>query len=199
MTAQELLEALRRINTLLALRLNLHDTVPFPLRNFFIRSGRATFRVKDEFDLDLSIGDQDPSSQLFFVDFRFLFSPAASEPPAGRSRDQIEFKVNGLLRDRGLRDCFDFLHDLVLTHKLSILRHQANEMARGHWSDHIKVEAIHRSLVVQYWLRRPGGKNWIEIGIRRGKEKHGEHLVSQLALRCFRAGREVSKHQWTWG
>ena len=198
MTAQELLKALRRINTLLSVRLNIYETIPFPLREFWIRSGRATFRVKDEFELDLSIADQDPSSQLFFVDFRFIFAPASPEVPVGRIRDQIEFKVNELLRKDGLRGCFDFLHDLVLTHKLSILRQEANEMARGHWSDHIKIEAVHRSLVVQYWIQRPGGKNWVEIGVRRGKERdatslQGSQPVPQIALRWFRAGKEVPK------
>lgn len=198
MTAQELLKALRRINTLLSIRLNIEETIPFPLRGFSIRSGRATFRVKDEFELDLSIADQDPSSQLFFVDFRFIFSPAAPEVPMSRIRDQIEFKVNDLLRNKGLSDCFDFLHDLVLTHKLSILRQEATELARGHWSDHIRVEAVHRSVVVQYWIQRQGGKNWVEIGVRRGKEKHARSLqgprpVPQIALRWFRAGKEVSE------
>ena len=198
MTAQELLKALRRINTLLSVRLNIGETIPFPLRDFSIRSGRATFRVKDEFELDLSIADQDPSSQLFFVDFRFIFSPAAPEIPMSRIRDQIEFKVNDLLRNQGLSGCFDFLHDLVLTHKLSILRQEASELARGHWSDHIRVEAVHRSVVVQYWIQRPGGKNWVEIGVRRRKEKHttslqGSRPVPQIALRWFRAGKEVSE------
>ncbi|KAL8825432.1 MAG: hypothetical protein Q9191_004424 [Dirinaria sp. TL-2023a] len=196
MTAKELLKAFRRINTLLSVRLNIEETIPFPLRDFSIRSGRATFRVKDEFELDLSIADQDPSSQLFFVDFRFIFSPAASEIPMSQIRDQIELKVNELLRSKGLSGCFDFLHDLVLTHKLSILRQEASALARGHWSDHIRVEAVHRSVVVQYWIQRPGGRNWVEIGVRRGEEKHSNSLqgsrpVPQIALRWFRAGKEV--------
>lgn len=197
LTASELLHALRRINTLLSIRLNLHQTIPLPLRNFSIASGRATFRVENEFEVDLSIADEDSSSQLFFVDFRFLFSPAASELPAGRLRDQIEFKVNDVLKRDDLAGCFDFLHDLVLTHKVSILRHQAYEMVRGHWSDHLKVEAVHRSLVVQYWIQRSGGKNWIEIGIRRGKPKTtlgsaSTPSIPQLSLRWFRAGKEVA-------
>jgi len=197
LTASELLHALRRINTLLSIRLNLHESIPRPLRDFSIASGRATFRVKDEFEVDLSIADEDPSSQLFFVDFRFLFSPAAPELPAGRLRDQIEFKVNDVLKRDGLAGCFDFLHDFVLTHKVSILRHQAYEMVRGHWSDHLKVEAVHRSLVVQYWIQRSGSKNWIEIGIRRGKPKTtlgsaSTSSIPQVSLRWFRAGREVT-------
>lgn len=145
--------------------------------------------------MDLSIADEDSSSQLFFVDFRFLFSPAAPDLPASRLRDQIEFKVNGALKRDGLPGCFDFLHDLVLTHKVSILRHQAYEMVRGHWSDHLKVEAVHRSLVVQYWIQRSGGKNWIEIGIRRGKPKTtlgsaSTSSIPQISLRWFRAGKE---------
>ena len=196
LTAQDLLKALRRLNTLLSIRLNIHETVPLPFRDFSIASGRATFRIKDEFEVDLSIADEDPSSQLYFVDFRFLFSPVAPQLPAGRLRDQIEFKVNDVLKRGGLAGCFDFLHDFVLTHKVSTLRHQAYEMVRGYWSDHLKVEAVHRSLVVQYWIQRSGGKNWIEIGIRRGKPKNTSisasiHSVPQIALRWFRGGKEI--------
>lgn len=197
MSAQDLLKALRRINTLLSIRLNIHDNIPLPFRNFSIASGRATFRVKTEFELDLSLANEELSSQLFFVDLRFLFSPGLPELPASRLRDHIEFKVNEILKRDGLAGCFDFLHDFVLTHKISILRHQAYEMLKGHWSDHIKVEAVHRSLVVQYWIQRSGGKNWIEIGIRKGKSKIKSEPTSvlarpQISLRWFRAGKEVA-------
>lgn len=196
MTSQELLRVLRRINTLLSIRLNLHETIPLPFRDFRIASGRATFRVKDEFELDLSIANEDPKSQLFFIDFRFLFAPATANLPAGRFREDIERRVNHILGKDGLAGCFDFLHEFVLTHKIGILRHQAFEMVRGHWADHLKVEAVHRSLVVQYWIQRPGGKNWVEIGIRKGKARRtttsSEHpAIPYIALRCFRAGKEV--------
>ena len=196
MTARDLLKALQRMNTLLSIRLNLHENIPLPFRDFSIASGRATFRVRDEFELDLSIAEEDPSSQLYFVDFRFLFSPGAPELPQSRLRDQLELKINDVLKRDGLAGCFDFLHDFVLTHKVSILRHQAFEMVRDHWSDHLKVEPVHRSLVVQYWIQRAGGKNWVELGIRKGKPKKTSvpasiPSVSQLALRWFRAGKEV--------
>ena len=196
LSPQEMLKALRNINTLLSIRLNLHETIPPPFRDFSIASGRATFRVPGEFEVDLSIAEEDPSSQLYFIDFRFLFSPAPAELPPGRLRDEMEGKANAVLKREGLRGCFDFLHDLVLTHKLSILRNQAFDMSRGPWLEHLKVEAVHRSLVVQYWLNRPGGKNWIEIGIKRRRMKERLHpsdtpLIPHIALRWFRGGKEV--------
>ena len=196
LSPQKMLKTLRNINTLLSIRLNLHETIPPPFRDFSIASGRATFRVPGEFEVDLSIAEEDPSSQLYFIDFRFLFSPAPTELPPGRLRDEIEGKANNVLKRDGLRGCFDFLHDLVLTHKLSILRSQACDMSKGPWSEHLKVEAVHRSLVVQYWLNRPGGKNWIEIGIKRRRRKErlpsDARLIPYIALRCFRGGKEVA-------
>lgn len=192
-----MLQALQHINTLLSIRLNLHEKIPPSFRDFSIASGRATFLVRDEFEVELSIADEDPLSQLYFVDFRFTFSPTSAEIPNGRLRDEIEGKTNDFLKREGLSGCYEFLHDLVLTHKLNILKHQAYDMARGLWSQHLKVEEVHRSLVVQYWPNRPGGKNWIEIGIRRRYEKNPSQRPANqnsphIALRWFRSGKEVT-------
>lgn len=197
LSPEQMLKALRNINTLLSVRLNLHEKIPSHLRNFSISSGRATFQFPDEFEVELSIADEDPSSQLYFIDFRFIFSPAPAEIPAGRLRDQIEGKTNDVLKRENLQGCFEFLHDLTLTHKISILRNQAFEMLRGLWSEDLKVEAVHRSLVIQYWLNRPGGKNWIEIGIKRRKEKttvssSETQNIPHVAIRWFRGGKEIT-------
>lgn len=177
--------------------MNLHEKVPLSLREFTISSGKVTFHVRDEFELELSIADEDPSSQLYFIDFRFAFSPAVVEIPSGRLRDEIEGRTNDILKREGLAGCFDFLHDLVLTHKLTILKGQAVEMAKGPWSEDMRVEAVHRSLVVQYWLNRPGRKNWMEIGIKRQKERikahgWGRQDVPHIALRWFRSSKLVT-------
>lgn len=183
---------------MLSIRLNIHETIPPPFRDFKIASGRATFRVKDEFAIDLAIADEDPKSQFYFLDFQFLFSPVKPELSPGRLRDDFENKLNDILKVEGLSGCYKFLHNFVLTHKLSILRNQAYELLRGHWSDQMKVEAVHRSLVVQYWLHRPGNKSWIEIGIKRGKNKSSNELCPnqdnpEIALRWFRAGKEMKE------
>ncbi|KAL9133293.1 MAG: hypothetical protein Q9175_005525 [Cornicularia normoerica] len=193
---QKLINALRRIDTLLSIRLNVQENIPPVFREFSIASGRATFHVVDEFEVDLSIAEEDASSQLYFVDFRFAFSPTPTELPAGRLRNEIEGRANDVLKHDGLQGLFNFLHNLVLTHKLLILRNQAHEMARGHWCEYLQVEAVHRSVVVQYWSNRPSGKNWIEIGLKRGKEARlsyssQSHGIPHIALRWFRNGNEV--------
>ena len=152
--------------------------------------------MPEEFEIDLSIAEEDPASQLYFIDFRFLFTPSPLEVPAGRLRDELEGKANDVLKRDGLRGCYDFMHDLVLTHKVSVLKQQAGEMARRHWSENIRVDAVHRSLVVQYWINRPGGKSWMEIGIKKGRRKIDSRLSSgpgtpYIALRWIRYGKEV--------
>lgn len=186
------------INTLLTIRLNLHEKVPPYFERYTIADGRVTFRVEDEFELDLSIADEDPSSQFFFVDFRFLFSPCMTEIPEGRLRDEIERKTNDVLRQEGLTGCYNYLHNLVLTHKIQILTDQAEELGRGRWSENLLIERVHRSVVVQYWLNRPGGKNWVEIGIKRSKPERRlfptGRVTTEIALRWHRNGKEVLDH-----
>lgn len=196
LSSQNLLKILHRINTLLSIRLNLHENIPPLFREFSIASGRATFRIPNAFEVDLSIAEEDPASQLYFIDFRFTFSPAPGELPAGRLREEIEGRANDVLRREGLQGLSVFLHTLVLTHKLSILKNQAYELASGFWSEHLKVEAVHRSIVVQYWTNRTGGKNWIEIGLLRGRETRISYSLTtqripRIGLRWFRDGKEV--------
>ena len=193
-----MLKTLQRVNTLLSIRLNVYERIPPPFREFKIASGRATFKVKDEFEVDLAMADEDPKSQFYFLDLRFLFSPVNPTIPSSRLRNGLEGKLNEILRAEGLGGCYKFLHNLVLTQKLSVLRNQAYEMVRGPWSDQLKVEAIHRSLVVQYWLQRPGSKNWIEIGIKRGKNRSSRESEfgqdnPEIGLRWFRAGKEMKE------
>lgn len=180
----------------MSIRLNLHETLPPHFTSFTIASGRATFSVPEEFEVDLSIADEDPSSQLYFIDFRFLFAPVSSSLPFGRLRDEVEGRTNELLKNEGLSGCYNFLHEFVLTHKIHVLRKQAAEMAQGRWVESIQLETLRRTLVLQYWLNRPGGKNWIEIGIRSGLRKDGKRTfksvgASYIGIRWFRNGREV--------
>ena len=194
--SQNLIRALRRINTLLSIRLNLQENVPPVFRKYTIGSGRVTFHVTGEFEVDLSIAEENISSQLYFVDFRFAFSPTPAELPAGRLRNEVEGRANDVLKHSGLQGLFDFLHHFVLTHKLLVLRNQAYELAKGHWSECLQVEAVHRSVVVQYWSNKPGGKNWVEIGLKLGKEirlsySSRKQRIPQIALRWFRSGKEV--------
>ncbi len=191
-----MLKAVRNINILLSLRLNLHETIPPPLKNYDIHDGRVTFEVAGEFEIDLSIADEDPASQFFFIDFRFLFWPSSTEAPSGWNRDQIEAKVNTVLQKGGLQGCYHFLHELVLTHKINTLRRQAFDMSREKWSGMLKLELLHRTLVVHYWVNRPGKKNWIELGIVSGDKKDlaGRviaHPISRIALRAFFQGKQV--------
>jgi mediator of RNA polymerase II transcription subunit 14 len=164
-----MLKELREINTLLHLRLNIYEH---------------------------EIADEDPASQLYFIDFRILFSPSLAEIPLGQLRAEIETKANDALKKDGLVGCYNFLHDLVLTNKIHVLRRQALEMVRGKWSETIRLETVRRSLVLQYWLHRAGGKSWVEIGLVSGKLRGKDGVLkedgpSRIGLRWFREGKEV--------
>lgn len=192
LTAKQLLKTLRNMNVILATRLNLHEDLPPHFTDFSIADGRATFTVKDEFEVDLSVADEDPGTPFYFIDIRLSFHPS-SEVINDRLRGFMERKVNDDLANRGLKGCYDFLHGFALTHKLNVLRSQASELIRGKWFDCIRIESFRRRLIVQYWAGMPGPKNWIEIGISSGNQTgyHSKPPTPKLALRWFRKGIEV--------
>jgi len=198
LSPQEQLKWIENINTLLSLRLSLEDNdkIPYHFKDFAIGSGRVTFKVKGEFEVDLTIADEDFDKQLWFLDFRFLFSPAPAQL-SDALRGYVESKVNDILAVEGLAGCYHFLHEFVLTHKITEIRRQANELGRGRWIDTLKVEQLNRAMAIQYWASRypPGGsKSWVILGVRSGKRPDRvphPRFTSRLALRWFRDGKEV--------
>ena len=195
-TADAMLDGLRRINVLLSIRLKLYENIPLPFRDYTIKSGRVTFKIENECAIDLSIADEDVTKQFYFIDLRLSFSPASSELPTGRLRLEFEARANDVLAQDGLKGLYDYAHNLILTHKLTILRNQAYDLAKAHGSDHVRIERLRRNVVVQYWRERPVPKSWIELGVRRGKSKGIAHSgeetrTSEIALRWFRDAKEI--------
>ena len=192
LTAKQLLKTLRNMNVILATRLNLHEDLPPHFTDFSIADGRATFTVKDEFEVDISVADEDPATPFYFIDIRLSFSPS-SDVINDRLRGFMERKVNDDLGKKGLKGCYEFLHSFALMHKLNVLRGQASELIRGKWFDCIRIESFRRRLIVQYWAGMPGPKNWIEIGISSGRQRgyRSKPPTPRFAVRWFRKGVEV--------
>ncbi|KAK2762815.1 mediator complex subunit [Arachnomyces sp. PD_36] len=190
LTAKGILKTLRKINKIICVRLVLHDPIPPPFQTYLIHDGRVTFTVPNEFELDLSIAEENHTSQFYFIDIRFLFSPSSSIPK-GRFFNDLDTRINFILMKEGLVGCFNFLHNLILTNKINILFKQALALSRGHWSDTLRVELLHRTLVVQYWANRPGGKSWVEIGVKSGRHGDGARGIPCLGLRWMRDNKEV--------
>jgi mediator of RNA polymerase II transcription subunit 14 len=199
MSPSELLSAMDNLNTLLSIRLNIHeyDSLPPQFADYSIQSGRVTFHVKDEFEVDLTIADEDPEKQFWFLDFRFLFSPSVSSL-AENMRFALETRVNGVLDKEGLLGCYRFLHEFTVTHKISELKRQAYSLTRSRWTETLKVESLHRAISIQYWTDRygkDGPKSWVIIGVYSGKSeagRSGEDEPSRIGLRWFRDSKEVT-------
>lgn len=188
LSSTEILKTLSNINTLLALRFSLHSPPPPYFKDYTISSGRATFKVEHEFEVDMSVGDEDPTSQLYLIDFRLAFKPAAGAPFPETLKNEIEGRGNTVLKSKGLEGIHDFLHDFCLTHKINILMRQAHEMLQGRWTENLRIQQIKRTLVIQYWTNRAGeGKSWIEVGVKRGVAGK----PSRLGVRWMREGKEV--------
>ncbi|KAE9988176.1 hypothetical protein EG328_000132 [Venturia inaequalis] len=194
--AKRMLKVLNTLDTMLNIRLVVHENLIPQLRNYRIANGRATFNFPSEFELDVYITGEDPALPFYFLDVRFLFNPAP-QIADGFLRNEIEFKLNAILAENGLRGACDFIHSFILTHKISVLKRQAIEMSRGNWASSLHIEQVHRVLVVQYWTESPQSKSWLEIGIDSGKKKarrvasDKDAITSFLKVRWMRNGKEV--------
>ncbi|KAK4611886.1 Mediator of RNA polymerase II transcription subunit 14 [Fulvia fulva] len=193
MSAKQLLKTLQGMNVTLATRLNLHEDLPVHFNDFRIANGRATFRVPGEFEVDLSVADEEPTSQFYLIDIRFLFVPA----PIGLHealRAQLELRANAELSAKGLQGCYDFLHNFVLTHKINVLKSQVAKLAQEKWFDCLSVQTHRRVITLQYWTAVPGRKSWLEIGVATGKDAARRFRRTpnpQLSIRWFRRGEEM--------
>lgn len=191
---KQILKTLRSINSILCSRLVLYEALPLAFHNYRIHDGRVTFSVATEFELDLSIADEDPTSQFYFIDFRFTFEPCTNIFDARLYHD-VAARANDVLKNQGLLGCYEFLHDLTLSYKINVLYKQALELARGQWSENLRVDMIHRTLVVQYWTNRTTSKSWVEIGIRSDRREaqvtHHGTQTSHLDVRWMQDNKEV--------
>ncbi|RMZ70281.1 hypothetical protein GMOD_00000355 [Pyrenophora seminiperda CCB06] len=195
-SSEQALKLLRYMNTSLSIRLNVHENLPRHLQNWRIHSGRVTFVIDNELEFDVMSFVEDASEQWFLIDLRLLFTPAPIITVGSRFFMQVKLQADFILKDKGLSGLFDFLNNFILTHKISVLRSQAVALVRAGWAGSLKVEPVHRLLVVSYWTNRPGKKNWIEIGISSNRPKNGNiswrgQPIPSLTTRWFRQGKEV--------
>ncbi|KAK4147698.1 mediator complex subunit MED14-domain-containing protein [Dichotomopilus funicola] len=198
LTPQETLNCLNEVEVSLHMRLQLHEyeKLPEPWKDYKVDSGRVTLTVPGEFEVDLTVSDDDFESQFWFLDYRPIFTPAPAVLSEG-ARSFIENQVNGILQLEGLTGCYNFLHELTLTTKIGEYTRQANELSHtGRWAGTLKVERLNRALGIQYWAQSPHAQaspSWILLGVHSGKlsQKYGEpDSPSRLLLQWFREGKE---------
>ncbi|KAM0278371.1 hypothetical protein ACHAQH_005191 [Verticillium albo-atrum] len=198
LTPEEQLKWIEELNTLLSLRLNLddYDKIPHHFKNYTIDSGRVTFKVKGEFEVDLTIADEDFEKQFWFIDFRFDFTPS-SEKLSDALVVYLEGQINDVLSRDGLEGCYRFLHEFILTHKINELKRQAIDLVRNSWTGNLKVEPLNRALAIQYWTSRYGPqapKSWVMVAVQSGRQKNGQpdpKHPSHLVARWYRDNKEI--------
>lgn len=194
---KHMLSTLQRLNRVLSARMVHEECLPFHMRQWHIHDGRVTFKVPQEFELDLSVMGEEPDATFMLVDVRLDFRPRPSIPDD--MHDQITTITNQGLLQKGLQGAYEFLHHFCLTLKLKELHSQALSLANGHWVGHLGVELLKRTLIVQYWARRTSTKSWIEIGINSGRLKNDmrgtKYMASHLYLKWMKNGKLVTEHQ----
>ena len=188
---RQIISTFRRLNNILTTRLALETVLPSCMRRYSIHDGRATFTVPHEFEVDLSVLEEDDTSQYRIVDFRFLSTPRPKISP--RVRSEVERLGDDELASGGLSACYQFLHDLTLSNQLSELQRQAVNLARNQWSGNLRIELIRRRLVVQYWTGRNGPKSWLEISVQSPQSAISSNKATNrtmLGYRWYREGKQ---------
>ena len=189
---RQILATIRRLNSILQVRMMSEESIPPPLSNWQVRDGRVTFRVPDEFDLAVSVMAEELDAKFLMVDVSFNFKPA---PSVSRDLlDQITNIVNAELAAKGLIGAYRFLHELALSQKLEELHVQARKLAQGLWAGHLSVEFIKRTLVVKYWTRSSSNASWIEIVLNSGRSNSGDFSTPFIGLRWSRNRTLVTDH-----
>lgn len=194
--SENALKLLRYIDSSLSIRLTVHENLPRHLQKWRVESGRATFIIDGEFEFDVMSFVEDLSDQWLFIDLRLLFSPAPSINVNSRFMHELKFTLDSILGSDGLGECFNYLHNFTLTHKINVLRSQAYQLIRAGWAGSLRIDQPHRALVIQYWTDKPGKKSWIEIGISSNRPANGKvswrgQPIPSLTARWFRQGVEV--------
>jgi hypothetical protein len=79
---------LKFVNTLLHLRLTLHEVIPLALSNYTIADGKVTFTVPNEWQLSITIAEE--FGRWWFVDFKDHNGNDLGERMKGRVRQILE-------------------------------------------------------------------------------------------------------------
>lgn len=196
LTTREILRTFERMNSVLTIRLHLHEEIPDVFSKWHVHDGRVTFTVRDEFELDLSVLDESLDTTFRTVDFRFTFRPTPSV--SARLHDRIIELLNLELQKEGLQGAYNFLHDLTLSQKLAEMHAQARTLESGLWARHLRVELMRRTLAVQYWTQKPTVKSWLEVSIDSGRACQvltgSKAATPHLRLKWMRNAKEVLDH-----
>ena len=93
LSSKQILQTLNRLNKQLCIRFASQEQLPSHLQRFYIHDGRATLIVEDEFELDVSIMNELPTTPFRVLDVRFLFEP----PPTFTESLRAEIYIFGNL------------------------------------------------------------------------------------------------------
>lgn len=164
--ARKIFGILRSLNALINLRLSLHDTLPHAMRDFTVASGRATFRVAHEFEVDVFFANEEIERldlQWFVIDFRFANGLDDRIDTPSSLSIEIEAVANDLMAKTlvgntgkyQLVELYNFLHRFTIQYRLERLFDQFSRMgSRDKGKIDLKYASSQRVLAIGFWLRK---------------------------------------------
>lgn len=156
LSAKSILQTLKLLDVLLAVRLALSEKLPPLYRNYAIHDGRVTFTVLGSFHASFSVADDSVDARFFFVDFHFDFGGAPKVDPGFFL--SFEAIVNKKLAAESLRAVLNWILRYCSLCKLILYEEQFKKMKKGLWSGLIKRKNSSASLclTIEYWIHKPG-------------------------------------------
>jgi mediator of RNA polymerase II transcription subunit 14 len=149
---------LNRLNQVIEHRLVTENLLP-QLRNFFIKDGRVTFQVKNEFEVSLTVMGDGTNIPWRLLDIEILVED--KETGDGKALVhtlQIHY-IHKLIQARlvenqnALAEVFNCLHYFCQSLQLEVLYQQTIRLARDRLDDNIRIDNYvpGKKLTVSYW------------------------------------------------
>jgi len=204
---QEALEAVKSLDEVLRVRLTCSETLPPGLRLERIADGKAYFEAPGLYTACLTTAGSKPTDRWWMLDFAFLHEAdaggeslafldtsflstvhATAETILSSHDQEMAEQPTESETSAESQPLLVKLHEALelqtLQRQLSILQHQAQNMARLNWGAniHVSMDSPSRTLEIQYWTQsKPPSKRSTAP-----KESSGsviQHLEGKLSLR----------------
>lgn len=193
--ASTIMQTLHDLNVGLSIRLALVENLAPEFANYEIQNGRATFRVPNLYEVQVSIADDSADACFHMIDFKFVFACVLPR----LAKDRIVQVGNKVLQD-GLEKLLTTLQTFALHYRLGMINDEFTSLSQGLYYGLIQgmVFPTNGSVVISFWqsstldirLTRGGG-----IGILHG----GSTIAYELEKSAkWNFQRVIERHvRWT--
>ncbi|KAI9203200.1 uncharacterized protein BJ171DRAFT_154711 [Polychytrium aggregatum] len=176
MVRSEMVETKERLEDVIRMRLLCDEIVPLPMRrNVTVENGSVTIRVKDEFEIRMTLPGSTPDCVWKLDDLKILVASAPSKytvpqhtaDNVKKIREKAQTKLLTEVPDPKraelgkpasrknwpLVNLYEFLHSVCLQLQLKIIQHQVLSLIGTRWQNRLSVSSEELKIKIEYWKR----------------------------------------------